>query len=99
MDTSVLAPWRDLSIAWLGLLTMIFVALPGIALYFAVRGVRWLIRWLKRPLLLAHVWALRIQRGTARAADGIAEGVIRAHARAEQTRVTTRGVIDYLRGG
>jgi hypothetical protein len=99
MDPNALAPWRDLSIVWFVIWTFIFMLIPGAAFFFAARGVRWLIRWLKLPFLHAQVWALRIEQGTARVSENMADVVIRAHSRAEQTRVTTRGVIDYLRGG
>ena len=97
MDTSALAPWRDLSIMWLVLLTMIFVAVPGVALFFALRGVRYVNRWVRLPLLYAQLWALRIESGTKRASEAIVEVPIRLHSRSAQARVTVRGVIDYLR--
>ena len=98
MDPSILAPWRDLSIIWLVLLTMIFVAVPGVAFFFAVRGVRYVNRWLRLPLLTAQLWALRIESGTKRASDAIVEVPIRIYSKSAQARVTFRGVIDYLRG-
>jgi len=98
MDTSILAPWRDLSIVWLGLLTMIIVAVPGVAFFYAVRGMRALNRWLRLPLLNAQLWALRIEQGTQRASDAMVEVPIQLRSRSAQVRVTLRGVIDYLRG-
>jgi hypothetical protein len=98
MDPSILAPWRDLSIVWFALLAMIFIAVPGVALLYAVRGMRALKRWLRLPLLNAQLWALRIEQGTQRASDAIVEVPIRLHSRSAQARVTLRGVIDYLRG-
>ena len=98
MDSSILAPWRDLSIIWLVLLTMLILAVPGIALYFAVRGVRYVNRWLRMPLLYAQLWALRIQTGTQRASDAICQVPIKLYSTSAQTRVTVLGVIDYLRG-
>lgn len=98
MDSSILAPWRDLSIIWLALLTMILVAVPGVAFFFAVRGVRYVNRWLRLPLLNAQLWALRIEYGTKRASDTICQVPIQLHSKSAQARVTVRGVIDYLRG-
>jgi len=98
MDSSILAPWRDLSIIWLVLLTMLFVAVPGVAFFLAVRGVRYVNRWLRLPLSNGRVWALRIEHGTKRASDAIVEVPIRIYSRSEQASVTIRGVIDYLRG-
>jgi hypothetical protein len=97
MDSSILAPWRDLSIIWLVLLTMIFVAVPGVAFFFAVRGVRYVNRWLRLPLSNAQLWALRIEHGTRRASDAMVEAPIRLYSKSAQARVTFRGVIDYLR--
>ena len=98
MDFSFLAPWRDLSIIWLVLLTMIFVAVPGVAFFFALRGVRYVNRWVRLPLLYAQLWALRIESGTKRGSEVIVEVPIRLYSRSAQARVTVRGVIDYLRG-
>ena len=98
MDASILGPWRDLSIIWLVLLTMLIVAVPGVALFFALRGVRYVKRWLRMPLLNAQLWALRIQTGTLRASNAICEVPIRIYSTSAQARVTVRGVIDYLRG-
>ena len=98
MDSSILAPWRDLSIMWLVLLTMIILLAPGAALFFALRGVRYMNRWLRVPLLNAQLWALRIQTGTQRASNTICEVPIRLYSTSAQARVTVRGVIDYLRG-
>ena len=98
MDFSFLAPWRDLSIIWLVLLTMIFVAVRGVAFFFALRGVRYVNRWVRLPLLYAQLWALRIESGTKRGSEAIVEVPIRLYSRSAQARVTVRGVIDYLRG-
>ena len=98
MDASILAPWRDLSIVWLSILAAIIIAVPGVALFYAVRGMRVLNRWLRLPLLNAQLWALRIEQGTQRASDMIVEVPIQLHSRSAQARVTIRGVIDYLRG-
>jgi hypothetical protein len=98
MDGNVLAPWRDLSIVWLALLTLLLLAVPGIALYFAQLYLRRFNRWLRLPLLTAHVWALRIQDGTTRAADRIANVPIALFSARARVSVTTRGVVDFLRG-
>ncbi len=99
MDTSVLAPWRDLSIVWFVLWTFIFTLIPGVVFFFALKYLRKFNRWLKTPLLTAHVWALRIEQSTTRASDRIAAIPINLHSRAAQANVTVRGVIDYLRNG
>jgi hypothetical protein len=93
-----LAPWRDLSIVWLILWTMLFVAVPGIALYFAQLYLRRFNRWLRAPFLTAQVWALRIEQGTARASARIADVPIELYSTSARLRTTTRGVVDFLRG-
>jgi hypothetical protein len=97
MEATVLAPWRDLAVVWLALLTMIFVAVPGVVFFFALRYLRRFKRWLRMPFLNAQVWALRIQQGTARAAERIANVPIALHSAGARATVTARGVIGYLR--
>jgi len=98
MDPTILAPWRDLSIVWLAILAGILIAVPGVALFYAARGLRTLNRWLRLPLLNGQLWALRVEQGTKRASDTIVQVPIRLYSRSAQARVTLRGVIDYLRG-
>jgi hypothetical protein len=98
MDSSTLALWSDLSIIWLVLLTMLMLLVPGVAFFFALRGVRYVNRWLRLPLLNAHLWALRIEDGTHRASRAICQVPIKLYSTNAQVRVTVRGVIDYMRG-
>ena len=98
MDPNVLAPWRVLSIVWFSLWMMLCVAIPGAVFFFALKYLRIFNRWLKTPLLNAQVWALRIQYGTQRVSQNIAEVAIRAHSEGARVSTTTRSVIDYLRG-
>jgi hypothetical protein len=99
MDTLALAPWRDLSIVWFVLWTMIFCLVPGAAFFFALKYLRIFNRWLQLPLLNAQVWALRIQQGTARVSENIAAVPITLHSKAAQVSTTTRGIIDFVRNG
>jgi len=91
-----LAPWRDLSIVWLALLTMIFVAVPGVVLYFAQLYLRRFRRWLCLPLLHAQVWAMRIEQGAARASVRVASVPIAFHSAGTRVRVTARGIAHFL---
>ena len=93
-----LAPWRDLSIVWLVFWTMLLLAVPGVALFFAQLYLRRFNRWLRLPLLTAQVWALRIEQSAARASARLANILIGLHSAGTQFRVTTRGVVDFLRG-
>jgi hypothetical protein len=97
MEPSSLAPWRDLSIVWLSILAMILMLIPGAVFFFAIRGMRAVNRWLRLPLLIAQLWALRIEQGTRRASEVIVEVPIAVHSRSAQARVTARGVVDFLR--
>ncbi len=98
MDTSILAPWRDAAIVLLVLEAFIIVLVPGIAIFFALKGVRALKRWLRRPLLNAQMWAQRIQHGTRRVADAAANVPISVESSATRASVTTRGIVDFLLG-
>ena len=98
MDGNILAPWRDLSIVWLVFWTVILLAVPFIALFFAQLYLRRFNRWLRLPLLTAQVWALRIEQSAGRASERIANVPIGLHRAGTQFRVTTRGVVDFLRG-
>ncbi len=98
MDPLILAPWRDLAIIWLVLLALIIMAVPGVLLFFAVKGLRALKRWIRKPLLQAQVWARRIEHGTTKATDSVAEVPIGIRAASTRATVTTRGVFNYLIG-
>jgi len=77
---------------------MIILLVPGAAFFFALRGVRYVNRWLRVPLLTAELWALRIQTGTQRTSSAICQVPIKLYSTSAQLRVTVRGVIDYMRG-
>lgn len=98
MDWNVLAPWRDLSLIYLLIIPIIVTGAIAYGMYYVVRGMRFVNRWLKTPLLYAQVWALRIQHQTTRVSNAVAEVPIRMHSNAEQTRVVVNGVIEYLQG-
>ena len=98
MDWTVLAPWRDLALIWLLIFPIVVTLAIAIAMFYAVRGIRYLKRWIKTPLLYAQVWALRIQYSTTRASFAIVEVPIRVHSNSERTRIVLRGIFDYLQG-
>ncbi len=89
---------RDLSIVLLALETAVFVLAIGAALYYAVRGVRVVKRWVRLPLLNAQVWTLRIQRGTQRTTNAMIELPIAAHSASARVRATVRALGDGLLG-
>ncbi len=94
----MLAPWRDLAIVYLALLAAIFAALPGIALWYAVRGVRALKRWVRVPLLRAQIGAVRVQQGVLRASEMAIALPVAVESAQARARATARGLIDFLRG-
>jgi hypothetical protein len=98
MDTTGLAPWRDLALVLIVVEAFIIVLVPGVALFFALKGMRALNRWIRRPLLQAQVWALRIQHGTVQATNAVAGVPIGIHGAATQASVTARRVADFLVG-
>ncbi|MBI4789898.1 MAG: hypothetical protein HY782_22935 [Chloroflexi bacterium] len=98
MDTSILAPWRDIAIVLLVIEAFIMALVPGAILFFIVKGLRALRRWLRGPLLQAQVWALRIQHGTVRATDAVAAVPISFNSAATQASATARNLIDFILG-
>ncbi len=98
MDATVLAPWRDAAIVLLVIEMFVIMLVPGVIVYFAVKGIRALRRWIRQPLSNAQVWAMRIQRGTTRTMDGVARVPIGIAARATRVSTTTRGVVNFLLG-
>jgi hypothetical protein len=93
-----LAPWRDLSIAWMALLTGIAFIAPAVVLFFAQLYLRRFNRWLRTMLLHAHVWALRIEQGTTRTCERIVHVPITLSTMTARVSTTTSGVINFLRG-
>ena len=97
MDTTTLQPWRDLAIILLAIEAAAIVLLPGIVLFFALKGVRALKRMIRMPLLRAQVWALRIQHWTRRATNAVASVPIKVNSGSVRVRVTARSLVSYLR--
>ena len=94
----MLEPWRDLALILLAIYAAIIVAVPGVVLFFVVRGVRALKHWIRMPLLNAHVWALRIQNTTLRTSRAIVQVPITLQSAEMRISATARGIIDFLLG-
>jgi hypothetical protein len=92
-----LSPWRDLSLAWLTLLTGLALIAPALLFYFAQLYLRRFNRWLRLTLLHIHVWALRIEQGTTRTCDRIAYIPIGLYCINTRFRTTISGVANFLR--
>ncbi len=93
-----LAPWRDLALVLLVVYTIIIVLVPGVAFFFALKGLRALKRRIREPLRLAQVWAVRIQHGTVRATDAVAGVPIALNSASTAAAVTVRSLVDFLSG-
>lgn len=96
MQDSILGVWRDLSIIILILPMMIFVLVPGAIFYFSIRGLRWVKRSIRTPLLITRVWALRIQHGTDRASRAAVALPIAIEGAEVRVRTTARGIAEFL---
>lgn len=93
-----LAPWRDLALVWLILWAMLFVAIPGIVLYFAQLYLRRFRRWLRAPLLNAQLWARRIEQGTQRVSARVANVPITLYGLSARLHITARSVWRFVLG-
>lgn len=98
MDFNVLAPWRDLALIWFVLLTMAVVAAPGVGIFFALKGVRWVKKKIRNPLLQGRMWAARIEHGTTRTTDKVAAVPIGIASTRVRVTTTARGIFDFLMG-
>lgn len=98
MDYNVLAPWRDLTLIGFVLLTMVVVAVPGVGIFYALKGVRWVKRKIRNPMLQGQMWAARIQRGTTTATDKVAAVPIGIASSRVRLTTTARGIFDFLIG-
>jgi len=96
MQDSILGPWRDLSIIILIIPMIVFTLIPGAIYYFLIRGVRWVKRNIRTPLLTARVWALRVQHGTDRASRAAVALPIAIEGLDARVRTTARGIAEFL---
>jgi hypothetical protein len=96
MQDSILGPWRDAALIILIIPALVTTLIPGVIFYFAIRGMRWVNRHIKVPLLTARVWALRIQLGTERDSRQAVELPIAVETLDARMRATVRGLADFL---
>ena len=74
-----LAVWRDISLLWLILLTLIPVLLVGVALFFCIKGMHRLRQLAKKYLPVAQDAAKQVASGTEKASQKVASPFIAAH--------------------
>jgi hypothetical protein len=96
MNPETLAPWRDIALILLCIEAAVFVAVPGVILFFAQKYLRILRHWLRLPLLRVLVYTLRVQNLTLRASTGIigvpvAMQMLGVRVRATARRLVARG--------
>ena len=96
MQDSILGPWRDASIIILIIPMMVMVLIPGALFYFSIRGVRWVKRSIRVPLLTARLWAMRVENGTQRASRAAVALPIAVEALNARARRTARGLAEFL---
>ena len=96
MHDSILGPWRDVSLIILIIPAVIFTLIPGAIYFFAIKGVRWVNRSIRQPLLTARVWTLRAQYETQRAARVVAEVPIAAESFGTRAKTTVRGLAEFF---
>lgn len=93
--TEAISFWADLSTVLLVLEAFVLFLAPGACLYFAVRGMRWLLARGRSFFKEAQRWTTRVEEGTANVSGRIAEPVIRVRV----TWAWVRGVWRGLREG
>lgn len=96
MQDSILGPWRDVSIIILIIPMMVMVLIPGALFYFAIRGVRWVKRYIRVPLLTARLWAMRVESGAERASRATVALPIAVESLNTRARRTARGLAEFL---
>jgi hypothetical protein len=93
MTPQTLALLRDLSLMLLCLEAAVFVAVPGVILFFAQRYLRRFRHWLRLPLLRVQVYALRIQQLTLQVSERVITVPITLQMLNARLRTTARRVL------
>jgi len=88
-----LAVWRDLSLLWLIILTLI-AALPfGVLFFFAIKGMQRLRQLAKQYLPQARDRVQQVRNVTEKASQKVASPFINAQARAAQVDGVTKAIL------
>lgn len=96
MQDSILGPWRDASIIILIIPMMLMVLIPGALFFYAIRGIRWLKRFIRVPLLTARLWAMRVESGAEHASRATVALPIAVESLSARARRTARGMAELL---
>lgn len=92
-----IASGRDLALIYFIIPSLIVAALPLVALYFSVRGLRLGRRRLMPYIHLAQYWAARIERLTRTASDRVAQPFITAAGFGRQAETVLAQMAAFIR--
>ena len=70
--------------------------IPGALFYFAIRGVRWVKRFIRVPLLTARLWAMRVQSAAERASRATVALPIAVEALNARALRTARTLAEFI---
>jgi hypothetical protein len=88
-----LAVWRDISLLWLILLTLIAILPFGVVFFFAVRGMRRLRQLAKQYLPLAQARMRQVAEVMEQISQKVANPVIGAKVKAAQVGGVTKAIL------
>lgn len=90
---TALAVWRDMSLIWLMLLTLIGLLPIGVIMFFLVKGMSKVRQVTKKYLPVAQDKARQVAGATEQVSLKIAQPVVRAHATRAQINTITKSVV------
>jgi hypothetical protein len=93
MNPETLALWRNVALVLLCIEAAVFVAVPGVILFFAQKYLRKFRHWLRLPLLRVLVYALRLQNLTLRASTGVIGVPVAMQMLGVRVRATARRLV------
>lgn len=85
-----IAFWRDVSVVWLSLFCFVGLAIPLVALYFAVRGLNAAHRKTISGLRQAQRYSRTVQEQSDVLSQRVSAPLIRAHGQATRWRMLVR---------
>ncbi len=97
MDLSTLTTWTAFSIILLCLELIVLMLVPGIILFFSIRGLWIADRKLREVSPKVQEVFRKVNQITHETADKIAEPVIKVNEKSAQVRAIGRGTVSFLR--
>lgn len=89
----MLEVWRDVSLIWLILLTLVAVLPIAVIFFFGIKGLNRVRQLMKKYLPIAQVKARQLASATEQMSGKIAKPVISASAASAQAKTITRTVV------